>query len=609
MELLKIKNVSTGSKMVVDLPEGKACLQIEEKTDENAVVRIETQYHGIYGLGEKFDSVNQKGKTVVNMVRERFCNQGDYTYCSIPFFMTDTGLGILTECKKASEFCFNQGDIILSVPTNAELLIWTGSPKDILQGLHEYMGGEMETPPKFAFGPWISANHWNCQEDLEEAAANLRKYDFPATVIVAEAWSDEATFYIFNGAEYKPKTNGEVVKYEDFDFSHSCYWHDPKGMIERLAQEGLNLVLWQIPVFKCMEKEYIEVTDPKEKLAYEQNRLDAEYAREHGLSVRSLEGAEYHIPKGNWFEGSTIPDWTNPQTKDFWFGKRRYLLDIGIKGFKTDGGEFIYSDSALFHNGDTGAEQKNAYSQGYVDSYREFVGSRNILFSRAGYTGAQRTPFLWAGDHMSTNDELKHAYYAAISAACSGILYWGYDIGGFAGALPTEDLYLRSTAFACFCPIMQWHSEPDGGQFKDILAGVDGNNERSPWNLDKIYHDPDFLEKTRYWHKLRMRLLPYIYKQADISAKTGIPMMRPVFWDCFEDGELLYHEDEYYFGEELLVAPLLEENATSRQVYLPKGKWEGFFSHTEYIGGTTVSSEEEKYPVFIREGHEIEMNK
>nr|MCR4833178.1 glycosyl hydrolase [Butyrivibrio sp.] len=310
------------------------------------------------------------------------------------------------------------------------------------------------------------------------------------------------------------------------------------------------------------------------------------------------------IPEGNWFAGSLVPDFSNPETKKSWFSKRKYLLDMGIDGFKTDGGEFIYEDDVISFDQKSGKELKNSYCQEYINSYYEAIGKDHVLFSRAGYTGAQRTPILWAGDHQSTYEELKNVYTAAISAACSGIIFWGFDIGGFAGPLPSMDLYLKATQFACFCPIMQWHSEPDGGQFKDLLPSAEGNNERSPWNIAESYKAPEFIDEIRKWHHLRMKLLPYIYKEAKKAAENGMPLMKALFIENPTDRSSYEWEDEYYFGDDLLIAPLLEKDMDRRQVYLPEGEWTGLFSQKEYDGGQIVDSVLEEYPVFIKRGSE-----
>lgn len=571
------------------LPSGTATLRCAESEGAQATLTISLPYAHVYGLGEKFDCIDHAGMTVESEVVEKFCNQGERTYCSVPFFFTDSGFGLYVGTKRKVTFTFDS-EIRCMVPLDAKLTAFSGSPDTIVRSFTRLFG-EITPPPDFAFGPWVSANHWKREADVRRVLRELDEYDFPATVLVLEAWSDEATFYIWNGARYTPKGNGEAFCYEDFDFSESPYWKDPKGMIARLAEKGIRLVLWQIPAYRKLA----------ENETNEQNRLDAEDAIARHLCVFTEDGAPYRIPDGNWFEGSLIPDFTKEETKETWFKKRKYLLDLGVAGFKTDGGEFIYRDDLIFSNGDTGKEQKNAYCQTYIRAYHDFIGRDRVLFSRAGYSGAQTTPILWAGDHESTNDELKHVYYAAISAACSGILFWSFDIGGFAGALPTADLYLRSTMFACFVPIMQWHSEPDGGQFPELYTDADGNNERSPWNIARATGDDTLLAETRYFHKLRMKLLPYIIREAKHSAETGTPMMRPLFFDAPTDAETLRHEDEYYFGQALLVAPLLEENQKAREVYLPKGSWIGFFSGKSYMGGQTVRSDAERFPVFFRE--------
>lgn len=545
-------------------------------------------YHGAYGMGEKFDYINQKGKRVVNQVEEKFCNQGDKTYCSIPFFVTDVGIGVYVKTNIKTEFDFENDHIELLIPENTVIEVYTGSFQQIISEFVETTGS-VKAPPRFAFGPWVSANHWNTQDDVERVRQELHKYRFPSTVIVLEAWSDEATFYIFNGAKYKTKNGANSFSYEDFDFSESKYWNDPRAMISELHDEGIHTVLWQIPVYKKMEDGRFNA----------QNETDTEDAIKRKLCVFTDDGSPYRIPEGNWFAGSVIPDFTNAETVRTWFARRKYLLDIGVDGFKTDGGEFIYQNSLKFSNGDSGKEEKNAYCQNYTGAYHDFIGKDKILFSRAGSTGTQITTILWAGDHQSTDDELKNVYRSAMSAACSGITYWSFDIGGFAGKLPSLDLYRRATEFACFCPIMQFHSEPDGGQFKEIMPGAEGNNERTPWNIAMINDTPQFIDEMRYWYNLRMLLIPYICSEAEKSVRSRIPMMRPLFFEA-PYCDVAEYENEYFFGESLLVAPLLEKDETRRSVYLPEGVWYGFFSGKKYYGKAVIDSVNERFPVFIK---------
>lgn len=566
---------------------GAAKLSRQKKT-----LTIYLQYNGAYGMGEKFDSLNQKGHHVVNRVEEKFCFQGDKTYNPAPFFWTDTGFGLYIDTCETTEFDFAEDEIRVSLPENADVVLFSGTPEVMLR---EYMClfGPATLPPEWALGVWVSANRWKKQADVEQLLEKLDTYDFPASVVVLEAWSDEATFYIWNGARYVPKADGTPLSLEDFDFSESP-WPDPVQMIQQLHNAGKKLLLWQAPVYKQLE--------PGEK-PNRQNALDWEEATKQKLCVCFSDGTPYHIPQGKWFPGSMVPDFTNPAARASWFGKRQYLLDMGVDGFKTDGGEFIHSTDVKFCDGSTGQQGVNRYPRDYTESYRDFIGSESVLFSRAGFSGQHTVPCHWGGDQQSQNRELASVLKAGLSAAASGILFWGFDIAGFAGPLPTLDLYRRATQMACFCPIMQWHSEPDGGQFRDLMPGAEGNNERSPWNMAQIYNAPEFLDEMRYWHKLHEQLRPYLWETAKRCVKESKPILRPLVYEWPEDSNVLCCQDEYLLGNDLLVAPLLEENAHSREVYLPQGTWTDFFSGEIYTGNQTIIIDAgDKLPVFTRNG-------
>lgn len=551
---------------------------------------IRLTYSGAYGMGERFDAVNQKGRRVINQVREKFCFQGEDTYCPAPFFWTDRGFGLYADTEETTVFDFKEDEIIVELPEDADIVLFSGKPYEMIG---EYMSlfGPAALPPEWALGVWVSANRWNSQRDVEELLRKLKEYDLPASVLVLEAWSDEATFYIWNGAEY-PQKDGPL-SYKDFDFSASP-WPDPKAMADSVHSAGLRLLLWQAPVYK---------KQPPEEAPNARHAADCEKAAAEQLCVMLPSGRPYTIPEGKWFPGSMVPDFTNPETLKSWFDDRRYLLDMGIDGFKTDGGEFIHSEDAIFHDGSRGAEGVNRYARDYTQSYRDFVGPQRVIFSRAGFAGQHTVPCHWAGDQQSVNSELKSVLRAGLSAACSGIIFWGFDIGGFAGPLPSPDLYRRATQMACFCPIMQWHSEPDGGQFRELMAGAEGNNERSPWNMEAAFDCPGFMEEMRFWHKLRERLRPYLWETAKNCVEQSRPMLRPLILDFPEDKIAAAREDEYMLGEDILVAPLLEENAAEREVYLPEGKWRGFFDGREYQGPCRITAGGRgRLPVFTRNG-------
>lgn len=553
--------------------------------EEEAVLKLKKNYNAVYGLGERFNGVNQKGKRVHGEVIEKFCHQGEISYCPVQFFMTDAGFGFFTDTKTVVDYAFEE-EISITLRKDHEGkypkgFLLTGSITEMLQ---EYITrtGAVRRIPRWSLGIWMSANRWHTEKEVLEQVEEAEKLEFPGSVLVVEAWSDEATFYRFN-------EHGE--------------WPHPEKMIQTLKEKGIHTVLWQIPVLKKMEK----------GKSHPVLKEDIEYAIKRDLCVKNQDGSLYRIPEEHWFSGSLLPDFSKKETRDWWFSKRQYLLDMGVDGFKTDGGEFVLTDEAAVEDGRTGKELRNAFAEDYIRAYEEFVGPERVLFSRAGYTGQQRFPIQWAGDQQSEWSELRGVLSAGLSAGLSGIVYWSFDIGGFAGPLPTAELYERATQLALFMPVMQWHSEPVGGQFAELMPSAGGINDRSPWNLARIYGDEEFLGNIRKLHNLRMNFLPYLAWEAERSAREGLPMARHLCLDYQEEPCNECFEREFLLGD-LLICPVVEEGMKEITVYLPKGKW---YPVSSVLFGNVQEEKEVFYegcafyvlpvkehgiPVFLKEG-------
>ncbi len=412
-----------------------------------------------------------------------------------------------------------------------------------------------------------------------------------------KAWSDEATFYIWNDAAYTPQPGSGAFRSEDFQFGKA--WPDPQDMIDRLHEKGIRLVLWQIPALKELEA----------GRSVPQHAADIEFALENGLVAINDDEARmpYRIPL-QWFIGSYLPDFTNPALADWWMAKRQYLLEMGVDGFKTDGGEFVHDLSIRFADGSSGESMRNRYAAAYEKSYHALAGKERVLFSRAGYTGAQTASLHWAGDQLSTFSEMRAVLTAGLSLGLSGVPFWGFDIGGFAGPIPSAELYLRATALAVFSPIMQWHSEMVEGQYG---AGSDGdaNNDRSPWNIARRNNDSSVCEISVFFANLRMNLLPEIINQARIAQRDHLPMMRHLVLDYPGNPEAMHCDDQFLLGE-LLVAPVITEGANGRTVYLPEGDWVDFWSGKPYPGKSRiqVTAGLDRIPVFLRHGGAVLLN-
>ncbi|NMD38317.1 MAG: hypothetical protein GYA87_06540, partial [Christensenellaceae bacterium] len=417
-----------------------------------------------------------------------------------------------------------------------------------------------------------SGNGWNNDFEINSQLEQIKKYNYPAEVLVIETWSDEMTFYKWNGKNF---------------------WKDPKQTVRDINDAGMHLILWQIPIIK-----HEWDLEPSQQLLQ-----DIDEAIAKGYCVKDKDGKPYRITE-NWFHNSLLLDFTNPKAVEWWFSKRKYLLDMGVEGFKTDGGEFLFDKNVVLHNGLNGLEAHNLYPMQYIGAYNSFMQNNNVngvTFSRAGYAGAHSQAIHWAGDQLSKFSELKAQLCAGISVGLSGILFWGFDIGGFAGELPSPELYLRATAFACFCPIMQWHSEPRKGQFYSSYD-ADFNNDRSPWNLAEYYNDESLITIATKFANIHSNLKDYIWQEAQYSVENGIPMIAHLSLYFFEDEKALAIENQYMFGKKYLVAPIVEEGAKGREVYLPKGDWKHFFTKEIFEGGKTVFVDcgIDEIPVFER---------
>lgn len=534
-------------------------------------INIVTKFEKVFGLGGRYNCINQKGKTVENVVEEVFCNQGDRTYFPLPFFLLDNGYGFFVDSKNTLTFEFEEPIIIKGFDLERDkLYVFNGSYKECIRDFIKLTGEAMQAP-KWVFGPWISAHRWNSQKMVDEVCKKIRKFDIPISALVLEQWSDEATFYIFNGATYPDKP---VLKYEDFSFENSP-WYNPKSMIEDLHKMEIKLILWQCPVVKHI---------PKDESYNERHTKEWEFVKNEKLVVWGEE-EPYTIPDGHWFNGSMIPDFTNPKSREWWFNNRQYLIDIGVDGFKTDGGEFIYSEVSNYI-GETKEQLKNNYALEYVKAYSEFLGDDKVAFSRAGYTSQQKYTLQWAGDQKSTFSELKAIYNAGISASLCGQINWGFDIGGFSGELPSRDLYLRANQLAVFSPIMQIHSEPVGGQFSAIDPIKKFNNERTPWNM--AGDDLEFLSDIRKYYYLRMNLMPYIYSEYLKALEEKSTLMKHMNIDFTGD----YPPEQYVFGK-LIVAPVLSDEKIMEEkeieVILPQGDFYNIFTKEKVNGKTTLT--------------------
>ena len=578
------------------------CAPIEWKTDVlGRVSEFNIHWYSpdseqFYGFGERYNATEQRGEVIDCYVYNQYRDQGTRTYIPIPFYMTNSGYGcfvntysytkfdLASELKDKCTVTFEQGNAI----SETMLQFYFGSFKDQVVS-YTRDTGKPQMVPAWALGPWMSSNNWDRQSIVDREVQATIKHNIPATVMVLEQWSDEATYYMFNDATYELKEPDFIHSYDDMGFPEWGRWPDPKRMVEELHANHLKLILWQIPIQKYLNKQQHPLKDQ-----------DETYMINQGYLVKNADGTPYRIPE-NWYTNSMIMDFSNEEGRKWWFDKRQYLIDIGVDGFKTDGGEFVFGKGLQFADGKTGSEMRNKYANDYIQAYYDFAQQNGgITFSRAGYTGAQNSPAHWAGDERSTFDAFKRSLIAGINAGLAGIVFWGWDLAGFNGEIPTAELFMRSASMAAFCPIMQYHAE----------SKAEFNQDRTPWNIAERTGHPEVIDVYRFFANVRMNLMPYIYQEAKKASDSGIPIMRALMLDYPNDSRVRGLYDQYMFGESLLIAPIIEEEAISRKVYLPKGKWVDLWTDHISEGPWVINSiaHVDQIPVFVKMNQAILMN-
>jgi len=565
----------------------KELLKLQALTDGKNIFSVKlslkkTEDESFYGFGEHYESLKARENDKRYLwVFDQYKVQRKRGYAPVPFFFSKKGRGIFIDTGYMLEIEIVNDRVDIHINTQGDIWEKTNlhywnekNPVDIIKRIQSI--SNPCNPPSWAFGPWLSANEWNSQEKIERVLKIIKDLDLPSSVIVIEAWTDEQTYYIFNGAEYEPGNGDKFFKLEDFKFEHP--WPDPKGMVEKLSSEGIKLVLWNIPILK---KEKFEEC--------EQLKNDKKYVSEKNFSVKNGE-KDFEIPEGRWFEGSYVVDFFNEKAREWWIEKRKYLDDLGISGFKTDGGEHLYLRGTRGKNLSQ-AKMKNLYPEKYFESAKKILNEDSLLFSRSGYTRSPSNSLFWVGDEDSNFDALRANITAGLNVSISGNPFWGWDIAGFSGELPSVDLYIRSLQIALFTPIFQWHSETSGDPEPSV--------ERSPWNIEKYWNKRGIVDYYRKIVSLRMAMMPYIEKEVKYALDNKIPLTVPIEIITEENDENL----AYLFGRDILVVPFVSEEIKSVEIQFPEGEWIDFRTGDIFReGGITKASLEKFIPVYLRKG-------
>lgn len=542
-------------------------------------LRLDPGQH-IIGLGERFATLDHRGEVLDAVVFEQYKHQGRRTYLPVPMAAVVGGdhWGFHVNTTRRTWFDLGAADpdwITIEAevdPLSPTLLVslWAGTPASVVDRFLQQTGAP-KRPPSWIFEPWMSGNEWNTQVRVEAEVARSMAENISVGVVVIEAWSDESTFVAWRDATYDVHLDGSPHRLSDFTFPSTGAWPDPVGMVERLHRQGVKVLLWQIPLV------------PTDRGDRGQIAADVVALQQRKLCIREADGSA-HTNRGWWFPGALIPDFTNAETRRWWREKRRYLLEeVGVDGFKTDGGEHPWGHDILYADGTTGAQTNNRFPVLFAQTFHELLDETRtdgVTFSRAGFTGSAAFPCHWAGDDDSTWDGLRASLRAGLSAGVAGIWFWTWDLAGFSGPLPDAELYLRAAAVSAFCPIMQYHAE-----FNDHRVP---GNDRTPWNMSERTGDSRVLPVFRHFAEIRHRLVPYLEEQTGRSLATGKPLMRPLCFDHPDDAVVWEAPLQFLLGDDLLVVPITEAGQTQIRGYVPAGQWVDCFSGAPISGPTWV---------------------
>ncbi len=480
----------------------------------------------IFGCGESFTGLDKRGQKLVLWTDDANGIENQGMYKPVPFFLSNRGYGMFLHTTTPITLDFGHDfsgvNSMMVGDDELDLFIFLGTPREILD---EYtkVTGKSPLPPLWSFGLWMSRCTYNAEQQVRDIAVKLRENKIPCDVLHLDTGWFETDWQC------------------DYEFSKTRFT-DPVKMLADLKSDGFRVSCWQLPYFV-----------PK-------NKLFPELVAQH-LVVRDA--------KGNLPDEDAVLDFSNPKTVGWYQDKLAHLLHEGVSAIKVDFGEAAPADG-LYADGRTGFYEHNLYPLRYnkavADITRQTTGD-NIIWARSAWAGSQRYPIHWGGDAESTDDGMAAELRGGLSFGLSGFSFWSHDIGGFtANSVESmdKDLFARWLAFGMLSSHSRCHGEAP----------------KEPWR-----YGTNFMDEFRVIDGLKYRLMPYVYAQAKDCSEHGLPMVRALFVEFPDDPGAWKVDDEYLYGSQMLVAPLMHENETGRAVYLPPGTWIDYQSGKTYSGG------------------------
>lgn len=526
------------------------------------------QEENFFGLGDKSGNMNLRGRHFQNWNTDAYSFGWDQDplYRTIPFYIgvhQSLAYGIFFDNTFRSYFDFGREDVSKTSfwADGGELQYYYIHGPHVMDVVKRYQSltGTHPMPPQWALGYHQCRWSYYPEKKVKEIAEGFRSRNIPCDAI-----------------------------YLDIDYmeGYRCFtWNkkhfpDPKRMIKELSSIGMKTVVMIDPGIKVDDNYWV-----------------FKEGKENNYFCRRSD--DYFMEGHVWPGRCQFPDFTNPKVREWWGGLYKELVDMGVAGVWNDMNEPAVFGSGTFPNdvrhhydGHRGSHRKahNVYGMQMVrstyDGLKKLMRNRRpFTITRAGYSGMQRYGCVWTGDNIASWEHLILGSIQCQRMSISGVPFCGTDIGGFSGE-PDGELFTRWIQLGTFSPFMRAHSAGD-------------TIEREPWSFGE-----PFESINRKFIELRYKLLPYLYSVFWEHHRYGFPILRPMIMLEQEEISNHYRQDEFTFGDKILICPVLEQGAVSRRVYLPKGAWYNYWSQEVLQGGSEhlISAPLEEMPIFVRAG-------
>ncbi len=492
---------------------------------------------------------------------------------SVPFAVSSLGYGFLWNNPGVGRAVLGKNIMSFEAYSAKALDYWVtaGDTPAEIEETYASVTGTVPMMPEYGLGFWQCKLRYQTQEELLHVAREYKRRHLPIDLIVIDF------FHWPKQGEWK------------FD---PVYWPDPQEMVRELKEMGIELMVSIWPTVDKTCENYEEML-------------------EKGYLIRTERGFRVGLD----FQGATIHyDATNPGARDYlWNKAKKNYYDMGIRVFWLDEAEPEYTvydfDNYRYYRG-TNLQIGNTYPVDYARTFYEGMereGQTNIVnLLRCAWAGSQKYGALvWSGDIASSFESMRNQLAAGLNMGLAGIPWWTTDIGGFHGGNPDDpkfrELFARWFAWGTFCPVMRLHGdrEPRQPQY-----GTTGGAACCSGAANEVWsYGEEVYEICKKYMEYREQMRPYTRKLMEEAHEKGTPIMRTLFYMYPEDGTCWDVEDEYMYGPDVLVAPVLYAGQRKRSVYLPKGdEWTECFTGKEYAGGQRIEADTplDVIPIFVR---------